>query len=220
MKGGIPASAFPATLREMTPPVILEALVTTISPDGRLNVAPMGPRVEPDGSLDRFVLRPYTTSTTYRNLKRHGEGVLHVNDDVLLIARAAIGRIDPKDIPTQPARRVRGVILSGACRYCEFRVVTLDDREDRATIVAEAVTGGRLRDFFGLNRAKHAVVEAAILATRLAFLPPTEILDEYQRLKVLVEKTGGEAERTAFALLEAFVRADARASGAPVEVEP
>ena len=70
--------------------MILEGIVTTLNPDGSLNVAPMGPRVE-NRSFDRFVLRPYRSSTTYRNLKALGEGVLHVTDDVLLLARAAIG---------------------------------------------------------------------------------------------------------------------------------
>ncbi len=41
--------------------------------------------------MRRFVLRPFRTSTTYRNLKAHGEGVLHITDDVLLLARTAIG---------------------------------------------------------------------------------------------------------------------------------
>ena len=59
--------------------MILECIVTTLGPDGTLNIAPMGPIVEP-GSLDRFVLRPYTSSTTYRNLKALGEGVLHITD--------------------------------------------------------------------------------------------------------------------------------------------
>jgi hypothetical protein len=189
--------------------VILEGIVTTLGPDGRLNVAPMGPRVESDGSLDRFTLRPFKTSTTYRNLTATGEGVLHVTDDVELLARAAIGRIDEGDVATQPARVVRGRVLTGACRYAEFRVTDLDDREDRTTIVAEAVATGRLRDFFGLNRAKHAVVEAAILATRIDFLPMAEILAQYRALAVLVEKTGGPAERAAFDLLGNFVRAAA-----------
>jgi hypothetical protein len=195
-----------APLRENSP-LILEGIVTTLGPDGSLNVAPMGPRVEP--GMRRFVLRPYQTSATYRNLKATGEGVLHVTDDVLLLARTAIG-LEP-EAPSRRAGSVRGRILIDACRYYEFRVVDLDDREARTTIVAETVAEGRLRDFFGLNRAKHAVVEAAILATRVEFLPSGEILADLARLAPLVEKTGGEAERAAFGLLEDHIR---RAAGA------
>ena len=41
-----------------------------------------------------------------------------------------------------------------------------------ATLHCQVVADGRLRDFLGFNRAKHAVVEAAILATRVAHLDP------------------------------------------------
>ena len=52
-----------------------------------------------------------------------------------------------------------------------LQVRSLDDRNEPAEIVCEVVDRGRLRDFFGFNRAKHAVLEAAILATRTEFLP-------------------------------------------------
>jgi hypothetical protein len=191
--------------------MILEGIVTTLDESGALNVAPMGPRVEPGSP--RFVLRPFATSTTYRNLKATGEGVLHVVDDVLLLARAAIGRLDAGSLATRSAEAVRGRVLLDACRYREFRVTSLDDREERTTIEAEAVAEGRLRDFFGLNRAKHAVVEAAILATRVAFLPPAEILADYRKLGILVDKTGGAAEHEAFDLLTGYVREQARSRG-------
>jgi hypothetical protein len=182
--------------------MILEGIVTTLSPEGAVNVAPMGPRV--DASMQRLVLRPFQTSQTYRNLKAQGEGVLHVTDDVWLLARAALGPVEPPPALV-PATRVRGVVLADACRYYEFRVVSLDDREERVNIEAEVVHAGRLRDFFGFNRAKHAVVEAAILATRTDFLPLKEIEAEYRKLSVVVQKTGGEPERQAFAFLREHV---------------
>jgi uncharacterized protein len=193
--------------------MILEGLVTTLNPDESPNIAPMGPIVEPD--MRRFVLRPFKTATTYRNLKRLGEGVLHVTDDVLMLARAAIGpEVEAK---TRRAVAVRGHVLIASCRYYEFRVIELDDHEERTTIHAETVAEGRLRDFFGLNRAKHAVVEAAILATRTAFLPVDEIMSEFRKLEVLVRKTGGDAEREAFALLSEHVHEIARSRGLALE---
>jgi uncharacterized protein len=179
--------------------VILEGVVTTLAPDGTLNVAPMGPKLAQDPT--RFLLRPYKTSTTYRNLKATGEGVLHVTDDVLLIARAAIGMLPTP--PTRPASRINGRILHEITgRYHEFRVIDLQDHADRTTILIESIFEGHLdRPLFGLNRAKHAVIEAAILATRLDFLPIDQILNDYAKLVVMVEKTGGPDERLAFGLL-------------------
>jgi uncharacterized protein len=183
--------------------MILEALVTTLDPDGAPHLAPMGPRVAPD--FMRFVLRPFPTSHTCRNLLRHGEGVVHVTDDALLLARAAIGAIQELP-PTRPAERVRGFVLADCCRYFEFVVRSVDTTGERMSMEADVVHAGRVRDFFGFNRAKHAVVEAAILATRLHLLPQAEVAAEFARLRVIVGKTGGPDERAAMELLEARLR--------------
>jgi uncharacterized protein len=182
--------------------MILEGIVTTIGPTGEVNIAPMGPRVDAD--MRRFLLRPFNTSTTYHNLRAHGEGVLHVTDDVLLLARAAIGHLTVLP-PLMPARAVRGWVLQGACRAYEFRVLRIDDREDRVNIEVETVYQGVLREFFGFNRAKHAVVEAAILATRTHILPLAEIEAEFKKLAVIVQKTGGDQEREAFEVLREYI---------------
>ena len=177
--------------------MILEGVVTTVSPEGAVNIAPMGPRV--DESLQRFTLRPFNTSQTYTNLRAHGEGVLHVTDDVLLIAQAAVGKLPPP--PLLAAKRVRGWVLADCCRWFEFRVTSLDDRQERVAIEAEVVERGWVRDFFGFNRAKHAVLEAAILATRTAILPREEIDADMRRLAVIVDKTAGPREQAAFQFL-------------------
>ena len=178
--------------------MILEGILTTLNADGSLNVSPMGPRVDED--LNEMLLRPFQTSTTYRNLKRTGQGVFHVTDDVELLAQAALGTPDP--LPSsEPATAVEGRILTGACRWYALKVRSLDDREERTNIVCEVVDRGRLRDFFGFNRAKHAVVEAAILATRKHLIAPEVLRAEFERLRAPVEKTGGPAELRAFEFL-------------------
>jgi hypothetical protein len=101
---------------------------------------------------------------------------------------------------------ITGQVLTDACRYHEFRVVEIDDRDERTTIVVDTVAQGRLRDFFGFNRAKHAVVEAAIMATRADWLPLDEMLADYRKLAVLVDKTGGPRERAALTLLHRHIR--------------
>ena len=178
--------------------MILEGIVTTLNEDGSPNISPMGPEV--DTPLTRFVLKPYKTSRTYQNLKRTGEGVLHVTDDVELIARAAINQFDRLPA-TFTVEAVKGVVLADACRWYAFRVSELDDRDDRTRIECEVVDQGIIRDFFGFNRAKHAVLEAAILATRTNFLPPSEVREALARLEVIVGKTAGEQERRAFVML-------------------
>jgi hypothetical protein len=191
--------------------MILEGLVTTVDAKGAVNVAPMGPIV--DETMTRLRLRPFRTSHTYRNLKVRPCGVFHVVDDVLLLARAAIGSLEP--LPAQfPATVVDGRVLQDACRWYEFEVESCDDTQERTQFEARVVHTGRLRDFFGFNRARHAVLEAAILATRVHILPRAEILAEFARLEVPVSKTCGPREREAFDLLHCFVRDHAASSPA------
>jgi hypothetical protein len=162
----------------------------------------MGPRV--DAEMHRLILRPFRTSTTYRNLKQTGVGVFHVTDDVWLLAHTAIGGLK-WEVDLTKTTVIDSVRLTDCCRWYEFQVQSIDDTNERTEIVANVLTSGRVRDFFGFNRAKHAVVEAAILATRIGILPASEIVDEMKRLTPLVEKTGGEQERRAFEFLEEYI---------------
>lgn len=182
--------------------MILEGIVTTINDDGSVNISPMGPIVDP--SMDQLILRPFRSSTTYQNLKRVGQGVFHVTDDVELFARAAVGKLTPQPELRQ-ASSVVGCMLADACRWYAFQVDLLDDEQERTRIDCRVVDRGRLRDFLGFNRAKHAVIEAAILATRLHLIPADEIRSEYRRLGVIVSKTAGPQESRAFAFLEDYV---------------
>lgn len=178
--------------------MILEGLVTTLDADGRPHLAPMGPRMNDD--FTRFLLRPFPSSHTYRNLQRHPEGVLHVTDDVLLLARAALGAAAMPEVV--PAGRVKGFALADCCRHFEFAVTSIDASGERVHIEAEVVHAVRHREFWGFNRAKHAVLEAAIAATRLHLLPREEVAAEFRKWRVIVDKTGGAAEREAMAFLE------------------
>lgn len=182
--------------------LILEGIVTTLGVDGGVNVSPMGPIV--DATLDRLWLRPFGTSTTYRNLKRTGRGVFHVTDDVELLAQTAVGQPSPMPrFVTTPAGDE--LILADACRWYAFEVESLDDAGERTNIVAGVTDRGFLREFLGFNRAKHAVLEAAILATRIHLFGATAILEEFARLQVAVDKTGAATEHRAMAFLRDHV---------------
>src|SRR4029079_2793704 len=92
----------------------------------------------------------------------------------------ARGPVDP--LPrVEGAMAVLGYYLTDACRYYEFRVTAVDDRSERVTMEAEVVHYDRLRAFVGFNRARHAVVEAAILATRTSFLPLDDVAAEFRK---------------------------------------
>jgi uncharacterized protein len=128
--------------------------------------------------------------------------VLNLTDNVLLFAQSAISS---PVFPTRPATQIDSVVLEDACSWRELVVESIDTSQPRARIETRVVYHGVNREFLGFNRARHAVLEAAILATRTRFLPPDEILGEYGRLAVIVEKTAGPNEHAAFDLLRDYV---------------
>lgn len=185
-------------------PLIIECIVTTRSAEGEYNFAPMGV----EWGEEVIVLKPYRDTTTFPNLVATRQAVVNVTDDVRLFARGAVQR---PEFPWFPAEVVDGAVLEAACSWRELEVEAVDDSEERARIAANVVHRGSRREFVGFNRARAAVLEAAILATRIRFLPMSDILADMERLGVIVQKTGGAAEHEAFGLLADFI--DGAASG-------
>jgi hypothetical protein len=181
--------------------LIVEGLVITAGEDGTPHLAPMGPLV--DRELRSFILKPFCTSTTFGNLQRTGAAVFHTTDDVELLARAAIGRVESPQV--QSIEPPPHFALADCCRWFALRVTAAEVEPPRATFQCEVVQSHSVRDWFGFNRAKHAVVEAAILATRIGILPDAEIRNELLRLAMPVQKTAGDQERRAWQLLQDYV---------------
>lgn len=180
--------------------MILEGLVTTLDESGRPHLAPMGPTVLDD--FRRLVLRPFSTSQTGQNLVRTEEGVFHITDDAVLIARSAVDLLDAVP-PTRPAKIVNGFTLVDCCRSFEFRIRNSDTSGERFVLEADVVHVESHREFLGFHRARHALLEAAILATRFHLIAAAEIETEFAKLETIIRKTGDELERAAFAELVA-----------------
>jgi hypothetical protein len=184
--------------------MILETVVTTLDEDGTANFAAMGVI----WGEERLIIRPYVNTRTFRNLVRTREAVVNVTDDVLVFAKSALAR---EQFPGRPAARVHGVILADACHWREVSVERVSAPQPapadggRADVEVRVLAGATGRPFAGLCRAKHAVVEASILASRARRLPHDEILHELDRLDPLVDKTGGPVEREAMAFIRAHV---------------
>jgi hypothetical protein len=180
---------------------IIETVVTTLNPDSSVNCGAMG--VEWGAEL--IVIKPYRGTRTLRNLRATGAAVVNLTDDMLLFSQAALG--DPQP-PTHAAASVEGAVLDDACSWREVRVNAIDDSAQRARVSTVVVGGGTGREFLGLNRARHAVLEASILASRVRMLEGEHIRAELRRLQVLVDKTGGPREREAMDYVRASVRAE------------
>jgi len=184
--------------------LVLEAIITTELPDGAMHVAPMGPVV--DESLQEWVLKPFQSSTTFQNMRRTNRCVVHVVDDAMLIANAVLGIAN-----NYAASRIgdHGYVLSAACHWYALKVADWNTDQSRAIAQCTVIETGVLKPFFGWNRAKHAVVEMAILASRVHILDRATLNAEVERCRVLVEKTAGRHESNAFQLLEKFIQQSA-----------
>jgi hypothetical protein len=179
--------------------VIIETIVTTRDPGGAINFAPMGV----EWGEDRIVLKPFLETTTFRNLSASKVAVVNLTDDAMLFAQ---GAISSPQFPWVPAQVVPGVVLEAACSWREVEVTDVDATPPRSRMETRVVHRGFRREFIGFNRARHAVLEAAILATRTHLLPPEQIREEYARLQIIVDKTAGPREQEAMALLTRYVQ--------------
>ena len=179
--------------------MIIESILTSMAPDGSINFAPMGV----EWGEEIIVLKPFLETTTFRNVRDTRVAVVNLTDDAMLFAQ---GAISSPQFPWVPAAVVRGAVLEAACSWRELEVVTLDDTPPRSRIEARVIHRGTRREFLGFNRARHAVLEGAIIATRTHLLPADEIRDAYARLQVIVDKTAGPREQEAMAMLTEYVR--------------
>jgi hypothetical protein len=180
--------------------VIIESILTTQDAAGVTNVAPMGV----EWGEDEIVIKPFLETTTFRNLRDTGTAVVNLTDDVMVFAQAAL---DDQQFAVIPAVAVPGVVLEAACSWREVRVRAIDATPPRARITTTVVHRGMRREFLGFNRARHAVIEATILATRTHLVSADSLRTELARLQVLVDKTAGPRELEAMAYVSERVQA-------------
>ena len=182
--------------------MIIETIVTTVDAHGTVNIAPMG--LEWSGGDDESpVLKPFLETVTYRNVVATGVAVVNLIDDVRVFAQAAISS---PSFPVERAIVVNGFSLRDACSWRELTVKSIDSTPPRSRIDTEIVHHGFRREFIGFNRARHAVLETAIYATRVHMLARDFLEAELVRLQVIVDKSAGPAEQEAMALLSNYIR--------------
>jgi hypothetical protein len=181
-------------------PMIRETIVTTVDRDGRVHLAPIGIIAEPDG----WIIAPFHPSTTLDNLRAVPFAVANYTDDVRIFAGCLTGR---GDWPTVAAVDVPVPRLASALAHAELAVVRTSEDAQRPRFHCRVVRMVSDAPFEGLSRAKAAVVETAILVSRLDMLPRAKVEAEIAYLETAVVKTGGPAEQEAWDWLTAKIRA-------------
>jgi uncharacterized protein len=171
--------------------MIRECIVTTQSRAGIVHIAPLGLIEEGE----HLVIAPFRPSLTLDNLRENPHAVANYTDDVLVFAGCLTGR---RDWPTRPAAKVAGAVLAQALAHAELRVVAVTEDAVRPRFRCEVLHEETHAPFRGFNRARAAVVEAAILVSRLHMLPADKIDHEIAYLRIAIDKTAGPRERQAW----------------------
>jgi len=178
--------------------MIQETIVTTQNTSGLVHIAPMGIHVEGDD----FIILPFRPSTTLDNLLASKTAVLNYCDDVRVFAGCLTGR---RDWPLNPAEKINGQVLQCALAHTEVELVRIEDDPMRPRLFCKAVHAVNHAPFTGFNRAQYSVLEAAILISRLKWLPIEKIESEIDYLRIGLEKTAGDREWEAWNWLMAVI---------------
>lgn len=172
-------------------PFILETIVATKNADGTYHVRPYG--LHRDGADWLFL--PFRPSPAIENVQRHPFLTVSAPSDVRVIAGFLTGR---DDWPLVPADVVDGARLAHTAGHMELEAVAFEDDPVRPRFRCAVRHEAAHRPALGFNRAQSAVLEAAILSTRLDRLPPEKVAAEVDYLRTAVEKCAGPEELEAW----------------------
>jgi hypothetical protein len=174
--------------------MILESIVSTLNADGSTHIAPLGLHV--DG--ESLIIAPYRPSRTLDNLERSAVALVNWTTDVKVFAGAVTGRRTwpLEDVPGSPLQR-----LQSALTHAELTVTQVEAHDERPRFICRVERTVTHAPYRGFVRAEAAVIEAAILATRLNRLPKAKVEEELRYLQIAIDKTAGPNEREAWSWL-------------------
>jgi len=171
--------------------MIQEVIVTTQNIDGTTHLAPMGIHI----IENKLIILPFQPSTTLDNILRTQTAVINYTDDVRIFAGCLTGRYQWNLSPTL---KIAGYYLTTALAHKEVKLTQVEDDPIRPRLFCDALYSVNHAPFQGFNRAQFAVLEAAILASRLDRLSAEKIHAELAYLQIAIDKTAGEYEQQAW----------------------
>jgi hypothetical protein len=177
--------------------MIHEVIVTTISNEGIVHIAPMGIRF-----IDKqVVISPFKPSTTLNNITENNIATINFIDDVRVFA--GIVSRHKKDWELS-ARTDLEIVPNLTLTNTFYNVVVNEYQEDdkRPNIICDIKNSAIIKPFLGFNRAQFSVIEAAVLLSRLGMIPMEKIDREIEYLKIGIDKTAGPHELEAWGWIQ------------------
>lgn len=168
---------------------IFEAIIVSQDITGQPHVAPFGIRHR-EGKVH---IAPYRPSKTLDNLLASGKATLNITDDVRVFAGALT------HYPCwQLSQKDDAWVLDSALNYQQLRLSKVEQDAVRPSLYFDVTKTCILKPFQGYNRAQNAVVELAILISRINRIPLQEIEQTITTLEIQINKTAGERELQAW----------------------
>jgi uncharacterized protein len=174
--------------------MIFETIISTVNSQGDVHVTPFGIQMQ-DGLV---VISPYKPSATLDNIIATQHAVMNLTDDVRVFAGALTRR---QAWPMIAAEKIAGYRLEETLAHKELRLVRINEDVLRPQLFLEVIHEVQHKPFSGFNRAQAAVIELAVLTSRLNMLAKDKVQSEMQYLQIAIDKTAGERELQAWAWL-------------------
>ena len=100
---------------------------------------------------------------------------------------------------------IEAYYVKDSLRHDEVKVINYIKDDERPTFECEIIHSENHGSFLGINRARNALIEACILATRINLLPKKKILSELEYLENAILKTSGKIEQVSWNKLKKFI---------------
>ena len=178
---------------------VRETIVTTKNIDNTIKISPLGIYI--DENILR--IKPFKPSISLDNILRNKSGVINYVDDVRVFA-SCIVKNDIK-IELTKVDKIDCSRIKSAVSHTEFIIDHVKDDNLRPTIICKPVNEEIHRMYYGLNRAKSAVLELCILASRLGIIDDEKIKNEIKYLNIAIKKTAGRNELEAWKWLNDYI---------------
>ena len=184
--------------------MILETIISTISEKKILNISPFGIK-----KIEEYLLiSPYLPSTTHNNLLSNKCASISYTDNANIFVECILKKTEKLKITK--CSFIDSFFLSDSLKHEEVKVVKYLKDEVRPTFKCKIIHSEKHGSFISINRARNAIIEACILATRTKFLPKKKILNELDYLENALYKTSGKEEEISWRNLRIFIEKNIR----------
>jgi uncharacterized protein len=179
--------------------MIFETIITSVDLAGKPHVTPFGVRHE----NENIIISPYKPSTTLENILATKCATMNLTDDVRVFAGAVCKKHNLPPLQTISLQNNihEGCRLANCLAHVELVLLEVRDDATRPELIMKKVAEFNHKPFAGFNRAQAAVIELAVLVSRLHMLPREKIQTELQYLQIAIDKTAGERELEAWSWL-------------------